>query len=123
LNNKIFTSYYAINKVKQKCLETEYAAELAAILGCRVEQQAGYNLGRIDLLSNSWLIEVKKSYSSTAVKGALGQLLVYHYSLGKPNVKLGLALISKLPSSGIRQFCFENNIQIFYNNLHTWSAL
>lgn len=115
---------YGLNKPCVGKNELTIAAELAAIVGGRTEVQAGYGLGRIDILSNEWLIEAKYG-GSTNEKNALGQVLVYAQSM-KWQGKLGLAIISdKYPHPGIIKFCKDNFISIFHYNLNTykWSLL
>jgi hypothetical protein len=126
---QIFDNYYSTNKrlftrPPNGHAEVKITSELARILGCRTEVQAYYGLGRIDCLSKDWLIEAKYE-GTTAEKGALGQLLLYSYSL-KFKGSLGLALIGSSGRStpGILRFCQSNNIIIFYYNLNTlkWSV-
>jgi hypothetical protein len=102
--------------------ETELAAILAKELGARVERPAGYDLGRIDILNRDWLIEAKKTTGSTGQKNALGQLLVYSYSL-KFKGDLGLALIGDLPRPGVVKFCQDNNISIWHYSPAGWRLI
>ena len=99
----------------KKC-EVKITSELCQALGLQPEVQAPYGLGRIDGLSSKLLIEAKYE-GSTALKGALGQLLVYAYAL-KFKGSLGLAIIGNKPvQPGIHQFCRDNKITIFYYSL------
>ena len=121
-----FKKYYATNpgyfSYSNPCVgkqEVKIAAELARILGGRTEVQAGYGLGRIDILSNEWLIEVKYG-GSTNEKQMLGQLLCYKMSLNWTG-KLGIGIINnKMPHPGIRKFCHDKNITIFFYNLNNY---
>lgn len=124
----IFKQYYLRNKSVYNATkgkqEVALAAELATILQCRTEVACNFNLGRIDLLSNTWLIEAKYE-GSTALKGALGQLLVYSAAM-RFKGNLGLAIIGKTKvQPGICEFCRLNRISIFYYNLNArqWSIL
>lgn len=114
-------AYYQKNKPRYcpadlvgKKREVKIAAELAHILNGRTEYPAGYGLGRIDIITNKLLIEVKYS-GSTNEKNALGQLLVYKYSLDWRH-KLGLAIIGNPVQPGIHKFCLDHDIVIFEYN-------
>ena len=116
-----FKDYYlkcrpVLHSIPDRKQEVLIASELARILQCRREIPAPYNLGRIDILGQHYLIEAKYE-GSTNEKHAIGQLLLYAYSMQfKGN--LGIAIIgnSGAVHPGIHKFCIDNNIYIFYYN-------
>lgn len=124
MDSNLFYKYYSFNKkafarAPQGKAEVKITRELARILGCRTEVQAYYDLGRIDCLSQDWLIEAKYE-GTTSEKAALGQLLLYSYSLNfKKNLGLALIGTSGRSTPGILKFCQDKAITIFYYNLNT----
>ena len=118
----IFKDYYLKHKpllssTPKSKLEVKITSELAKILGGRTEVQCAYGLGRIDILSHEWLIEAKYS-GSTNEKNALGQLIVYSEAMNW-RYNRGLAIIGTgYPIPGIRKFCRDKGITIFFYNLN-----
>lgn len=131
---RLLSLYYAKNDGKKvvikratkngtKKAEVLITSVLANALEGRAEVKAPYGLGRADVLSKDILIESKYS-GSTSEKNALGQLLVYKRAF-KFKGALGLAIIGDPPIEGIRMFCKEANIIVFWYNLNTykWSII
>ena len=123
--NQRIKEYYLLHGTEKTCFkETHVAKELAAILRCKTEINAPLQMGRIDLLSADWLLELKKG-GSTAQKNCLGQLICYKMALDfKGNLGIGL-IGNQLPNPGVRLFCKKFNISIFFYNLNSckWSFL
>lgn len=125
MKKKLFKEYYQKNAqafrpedLRAKKKEIKIAAELARIIGAQTEYPAGYGLGRIDIISGDWLIEVKYAGDVTSAKHLIGQLLCYSYSLNW-RAKLGAGFITnKSIPPGILLFCKQYNIHVFLYNLN-----
>lgn len=89
-------------------LESQIQEKLAVRFGCKREVSCAY--GRVDLLSDDILIEVK---TATQWKSAVGQALVYaSFFPGRRNIVYLFNLPDKFDIKGVRQSCSSLGIEV-----------